>query len=519
MTPQQVMADDLNDDDRALIAERVRTQGTDVGQTFAGHPMGCAAALAAIDEYENGPEGVYEAWRRADAVVRVNRRDLPRLREYTDSAYCIPNGYSRDRFPLLDRDAAREALDVAPDTDLVFSLGVLKERKGYHYLVEAVADLVERRAETLRATLDADAAALAEHLPEWHLAAYVDPGHENVPALSHLLEDLAVVYLARAEPLDERGLLKRALDDFYRAPEGPIANVDMVAPTLEDADLHAWLADGVPVEAFTPTAAAYEHRLERSTATEPLDVAVVLNDAAMVAEHDEVGRIYRDADRAADVVVYEDIPTASLARVFEDDHDFVHFIGHCEEGGLRCPDGLLDIASLCSVGARTFFLNACGSFYQGHALVERGSVAGAVTLRGVLNEPAARVGTTFARLLIEGFCIGRALSLARRRITMSTDYVAVGDGTYALASDESPLASLDRVADGYHVEYTVPATRHVGSYFEDPFDGCERLRGTAATATVSPGDLPGVLDMLDCPVVYDGELRWSRDLAAILRGR
>jgi glycosyltransferase involved in cell wall biosynthesis len=100
-----------------------------------------------LDEYENGPEGVYEAWRRADAVVRVNRRDLPRLREYTDSAYCIPNGYSRDRFPLLDRDAAREALDVAPDTDLVFSLGVLKERKGYHYLVEAVADLVERRGD------------------------------------------------------------------------------------------------------------------------------------------------------------------------------------------------------------------------------------------------------------------------------------------------------------------------------------------------------------------------------------
>jgi taurine--2-oxoglutarate transaminase len=36
------------------VGAHVRDQGIDVGQTFAGHPMGCAAALAAIDEYEGG---------------------------------------------------------------------------------------------------------------------------------------------------------------------------------------------------------------------------------------------------------------------------------------------------------------------------------------------------------------------------------------------------------------------------------------------------------------------------------
>jgi taurine--2-oxoglutarate transaminase len=36
------------------VGSHVREQGIDVGQTFAGHPMGCAAALAAIDEYEGG---------------------------------------------------------------------------------------------------------------------------------------------------------------------------------------------------------------------------------------------------------------------------------------------------------------------------------------------------------------------------------------------------------------------------------------------------------------------------------
>ncbi|SEH13513.1 taurine---2-oxoglutarate transaminase [Natronorubrum sediminis] len=40
----------MNDD----LAEYVAAEGFDVGQTFAGHPVGCAAALAAMDVYEDG---------------------------------------------------------------------------------------------------------------------------------------------------------------------------------------------------------------------------------------------------------------------------------------------------------------------------------------------------------------------------------------------------------------------------------------------------------------------------------
>ncbi|WP_231186372.1 aspartate aminotransferase family protein [Haladaptatus sp. DYF46] len=36
------------------IASFVRTDGFDIGQTFGGHPMGCAAGCAAIDEYADG---------------------------------------------------------------------------------------------------------------------------------------------------------------------------------------------------------------------------------------------------------------------------------------------------------------------------------------------------------------------------------------------------------------------------------------------------------------------------------
>lgn len=97
------------------------------------------------DEYQNGPPAVHETWRDADAVLRVNRRDLPRLREYTDAAYFVPNGYSRERFPLMNTYVAREKLGLPPDADVVFSLGTLRKRKGYRFLVDAVARLADRR--------------------------------------------------------------------------------------------------------------------------------------------------------------------------------------------------------------------------------------------------------------------------------------------------------------------------------------------------------------------------------------
>jgi taurine--2-oxoglutarate transaminase len=39
---------------RSDIAEHFRTEGIDVGQTFSGHPVACAAGLGAMDAYEDG---------------------------------------------------------------------------------------------------------------------------------------------------------------------------------------------------------------------------------------------------------------------------------------------------------------------------------------------------------------------------------------------------------------------------------------------------------------------------------
>ncbi|MWG36736.1 hypothetical protein [Halomarina oriensis] len=373
--------------------------------------------------------------------------------------------------------------------------------------------------------LDCDRGRVADERPEWHLATYTDQGDEEVRCLPYLLDAMSLVYLPQSSAIDAQGLLKHSLDDFYRArPEGDVASVDVLAPELHDGDLHAWLAEGVPVSAFTPSRAAYEHRLAASSGDhrtdDHLDVAVVLNDDRMSAEHDAVARTYREnADSfPARVSVHESLSTDELARVFEADHDFVHYIGHCEVSGLRCTDGGLDCSSLSESGARTFFLNACGSYHQGRTLVERGSVAGAVTIRTVLDEQAAAVGTAFARLLVRGFGIERAMRLARRQVLMSTDYAVVGDGTFALTPDTDPaLLHVDPRSDGdYAVRYSVPAEGRVGGTFVAPFESCRRLRGTTASDTLDAEGTRALLADRQRPVIFDGDLRWSTDLAPVL---
>jgi hypothetical protein len=367
----------------------------------------------------------------------------------------------------------------------------------------------------LETYLDADRESLAGARPAWYLSTYADPTDAAARCLPFLLDDLSLIYLPDASDIDEQGLLRRSLDDFYRAPDD-VASVDVVAPELYDGELHGWLAEGVPVSAFTPSPAAYEHRLAAEAAgpQEDLSVAVVLNDAAMADEHDDVARTCREraGGHPASVEVHESLRTVQLARVLERDHDFLHFIGHCEVSGLQCPDGGLDCESLSRSGARTFFLNACGSYYQGRALVEAGSVAGAVTLRTVLNRQAATVGTTFARLLTCGFGIERAVQLARRQILMSTDYAVVGDGTYAVADGEPTVVEVEPTGEGFAVTYGVPPEGAVGAGYRAPFEDGRRPRGTPAEATLDRTALADLLADRWCPVVYDGALRWPNEV-------
>lgn len=102
-----------------------------------------------LDEYTSGLSGVYETWRDADAVVRVNERDVPLLERYSENVHAIPNGFSRDRYRLIDQIEARSRLSVDPDRNVLFTLGTLKRRKGHRFLIDAMADVADAHPDAL----------------------------------------------------------------------------------------------------------------------------------------------------------------------------------------------------------------------------------------------------------------------------------------------------------------------------------------------------------------------------------
>ncbi|PSP74547.1 glycosyltransferase family 4 protein [Halobacteriales archaeon QS_3_64_16] len=102
-----------------------------------------------LDEFRSGIPGIYETWRSADTVIRVNERDVRLLERYNENVHAIPNGFSRKRYRLLDREEARSALEIDPDRALVFTLGELNSRKGTRYLIEAIPQVLAEHGDVL----------------------------------------------------------------------------------------------------------------------------------------------------------------------------------------------------------------------------------------------------------------------------------------------------------------------------------------------------------------------------------
>ncbi|OVE86154.1 hypothetical protein [Natronolimnobius baerhuensis] len=433
--------------------------------------------------------------------------------------------------------------------------------------------------ERLAAYLEIPHEAIEHRLPEWHLATYVTPAYDRLETLPFLLDRMSLIYQPRTTELEGQELVERSLDDFYRgvvpptdrdhnnevpsrrqpssdsneqssrtgptrnqrsqtesatrASAGDVASVEVVKPELHHGRTHGWLADGVPIDVFKSDPVAYRNRLaalaDDSNSSAPMSIHVVLNDPEMAGEHEAVAEIYRRRaeDRSIDVTVDESLRTADLARVFERNHDFVHYIGHCETDGLRCPDGNLAVSSLERCRAQTFFLNACGSFYEGQTLIEKGSVAGAVTFTKVLNDHALKVGSSFATFLAHGFSIERAMSLARSRIMMGKDYAVVGDGTHSLTDGEhqqpttltlEPVPDDDSdtaVPNQFLVTFDCYSTQTTGTYYVPHTDENElaTLCGNESNFLLERDEVATLLEECDAAVIYNGDVYWSRELS------
>jgi hypothetical protein len=360
-----------------------------------------------------------------------------------------------------------------------------------------------------------------EELPDWHLSMYVAPEYDGVQCLPHLLGDVPQLFTPRSRPLSDEERLDSSLSAFYRAGRAAPEPVELQSADLGASRYHGWIADGVAMDTFKSLPAAYENRSTyRGRSDGPISVVTVLNDAEMSEEHSRVAEIYRRRAEQLDIDidVRESLTTAELARLIERRHDLLHFVGHCEPSGLRCPDGTLSVSSVDRSRLQTFFLNACGSYEEGKALVRKGSVAGAVTFEKVLDSHAAKVGTMFARLVAHGYAIERALALARRRVIMGKDYAVVGDGTHVLTQTETLAGSeaeLVRDGDEFTVTYSIRSTSLAGGRAYVNLDRTSRpmLVGNERTIRMDRGEVVQFLRRGEFPVVYRGDIHWSPALA------
>jgi glycosyltransferase involved in cell wall biosynthesis len=91
---------------------------------------------------------INSAWSGADALIRVNQKDVPVLKRFNKHVYSIPNGVSSAFYPI-DILTAKRRLGLPTDKTIVFALGNLIKRKGFDYLIDAMDLICHQRNDVL----------------------------------------------------------------------------------------------------------------------------------------------------------------------------------------------------------------------------------------------------------------------------------------------------------------------------------------------------------------------------------
>mgnify|MGYP000220978677 CR=1 FL=1 len=385
--------------------------------------------------------------------------------------------------------------------------------------------------ERLETYLAEDFSTVEPAVPDWKLTSHVALEPSSVETLPYLVNDLAVVRTPETTRAAASPAAKESIDEFLRdasvvrstSADGGEVERDFVQAEDQDALEHAWVGAETPVGMSKATETAYQHQFDREPTDGDIDITVVCNDAEMAAEQDLVRSVYGSRDRLPfDIGFAERLTTDELRATLADDVDFLHYVGHIDDGGLRCSDGLLDATDLESVGVDAFLLNACQSYEQGLALIEAGAVAGITTLSDVPNEPAVEMGYTVARLLNCGFPLQAALEVAKEEHVIGNQYNIIGDGGMAITQAESGTPMIHELARGEGEKFELDVYAYptdvagMGGLFT-PFLGDESTyylnSGHLDSFELTEDRLRQFLQLENAPVRVEGQLRWSHDFS------
>ncbi|WP_158056771.1 hypothetical protein [Halorussus halophilus] len=525
--------------------------------TLRGHPP-----LIEVGEEFSVPDGL----ERPETGVRI---EVPAAYEYVYPASSLAYYLGAEVVPgeeprLLAGDDFTYLLDgplgyeqtIGRVLKQTFFFDCLTRTEGYYevelherHAVESLVDLDFAAlydvplAERLEAYLSVPFETIEEHVPDWNLTTDVVPTAENAEVLPFVASDLALVRCPSGltagevsptpEPIDE--FFRSAEDESSRSPddeeftrsvaegsETATPSEDVFNPNPAETVEHAWVGDGIPIGANKTSVESYRRRVERTVPEKSnIEIHVVCNDERMKAEG-IVEEFYGMRELLKfDVCIHYDLTTAALADLLATEADFLHYIGHAEAAGLRCPDGHLDVRTVEDVNVKAFLLNACSSYEQGQALVEAGSYGGVVTLSEVANSVATETGQTLGRLLNCGFSLRSALSIVKDDVAAAYQYVAVGDGGLTLCQSESgtPLyAELTRLsAERFRMTLKSYPTRKfrlgaTNSVNVSDSASCYLSSGVLDTFKLTREDLKSFLGLELIPVETEEGLYWSDQL-------
>ena len=102
-----------------------------------------------LHQLESNDDKIFWTWKNANAIIRVNKKDIQYLKKYNPNTYLIGNGYSPERFKYVDIIEARNKLSLPKDKIILFSLGNLIKRKGFQYLITAMNYIAKNRKDVL----------------------------------------------------------------------------------------------------------------------------------------------------------------------------------------------------------------------------------------------------------------------------------------------------------------------------------------------------------------------------------
>ncbi|MCU4751615.1 hypothetical protein OB919_06420 [Halobacteria archaeon AArc-curdl1] len=408
-------------------------------------------------------------------------------------------------------------------------------------------------AERLQTYLETPYEVLEPEIPLWRLEAELKPTATSIEFLPFIANSLAIVTTENDQTNGSTAQYQHAINTFTRdssvrgvrssqdgadggetettvtgesnsegeTPESEdTASEDM--GTLPPTITQFWRRqDGPDIRSTTPVSAFY-NSIGREPRSDPIEIEVVCNDPEMRDELDAVNGIYGDRESLPfSVTEHYNLTRNELEEVLTHESDLFHYIGHIDESGFQCSDGIFDVSTIDSVGAKAFLLNACQSRDQGLYLVECGSIGGVVTLGDVINSGAISVGTELARLLNRGYPLYAALEIARERSLIGQQYQLVGDGLITIAQSETGipnLAKIERSNGHFEIElelYThrssgkgslyMPYLDMTGSYFISP--------GTIGPFTATTTQLEAFLELEEIPILYDGGLTWGNEIA------